>query len=183
MKKKVILLSLPAFIFASTINYEQALNKTLLNNKELKAKKLTIKKAQLDLKGAKSYDWGTLTFNENIARTNNALNVFGMKLMDREATFRDFGFKDFLTPLGSAIATADDSTAGNFDPASMSGLLDTAPDDLNNPGSRTNYETKLTYEVPLFTGFKLKNAKAMAALQVKANEAKYKHDEKQLVIG
>jgi len=160
MKKKVLLLSLPAFMLASTINFDQALKETLANNKELKAKKLMIKKAQLDLKGAKSYDFGTLKLQENIARTNNALNVFGMKLMDREAKMKDFGFTA-IPPAGTQVG-------------------EMAPDSLNNPEARTNYETKLTYEVPLFTGFKLKNAKAMAALQVKANEAKYKHDEKQL---
>ena len=160
MKKKLILLSLPALLFCQTINFEDALDKTLSNNKSLKAKKLSVDKSKQDLNIAKGYNWGTLTFSENVARTNNALNVFGMKLMSREATFGDFGFSQF------------DSTNPN--------ILNVAPDDLNNPDARINYETKVVYELPLFTGFKLSSAKDMAKLQVKANEAKYKHDEKQL---
>ncbi|MCK5293327.1 MAG: TolC family protein, partial [Arcobacteraceae bacterium] len=160
MRKKLILLSLPAILFCSTINFESAIAKTLLNNKSLKAKKLSIKNAKLDLENAKGYNYGTLTFNENIAKSNNALNAFGMKLTAREAQMKDFGFT-VLPPAGTDVG-------------------EMAPDALNNPEARTNYETKLTYEVPLFTGFKLSNAKTMAQLQIKANEAKYKHDEKQL---
>lgn len=54
------------------------------------------------------------------------------------------------------------------------------PSDLNFPEDRTNYETKITYSIPLFTGFKLKNAKKMARLQVLAKTAQYNFDEKAL---
>ena len=56
----------------------------------------------------------------------------------------------------------------------------TQPDKLNYPDARDNFETKLTYEVPLFTGYKLENAKTMALLQLKAKEAKLSHDRKAL---
>lgn len=163
--KKLILLALPIFLIANTISFEDALHKTLINNKSLKAKKLSIDKSKLDLQKAKSYDYGALIFTENIARTNNALNTFGMKLMSREASFKDFGFADFLSHTPSPMSPS---------------VLSVQPKDLNYPEDRTNYETKVTYEVPLFTGYKLSNAKKMASLQVKANLAKYKHDEKQL---
>ncbi len=184
MKKKLMLLSLPALILANTISFEDALDKTLTNNQSLKAKKLSIEKAKLDLKSAKGYNYGTLTFNENIARSNNALNVFGMKLMSREADFGDFGFKDFLGGIGNVMGAAG-GDFGKFsnmmsDPNAQKQMLDTQPDDLNNPDARTNYETKVIYEVPLFTGFKLSNAKSMAQLQIKANMAKYNHDKKQV---
>lgn len=178
MKNKVIFLLLSGSLFAGEINFEEALSKTLTNNKELKAKKLDIETSKANLKNAQGYELGAFTFNENIAKTNNALNTFGMKLMSREATFGDFGFSDFLTPLGGAITAA----AGGTAPGDMSSLLKTTPNDLNNPEARTNYETKLTYEIPLFTGYKLQNAKEMSALQVKATEAKYNFDEKQLQI-
>ncbi|MCK5293190.1 MAG: TolC family protein, partial [Arcobacteraceae bacterium] len=55
-------------------------------------------------------------------------------------------------------------------------------DNLNYPEKRTNYETKVSYAVPLFTGFKLDKAKQMAKLQVKAQEAKYTFDKKQLEL-
>jgi outer membrane protein TolC len=182
LKKELLFLLTTSSLIAGQVGFEEVLEKTLTNNKELKAKKLDIDTSKANYRNARGYELGNLTFNENIANSNNPLNVFGMKLMSREATFRDFGFSEFLTPLGGALATADDGTVGNFNPASMAGLLDTAPNDLNNPESRTNYETKLTYELPIFTGFKLQNAKEMSKLQIKASEAKYNFDEKQLQL-
>jgi outer membrane protein TolC len=178
MKKKILVggVLLPAFMFANSISFSEALDKTLQNNKELKAKKLAIKKAKQEVILADGYNYGQVTVSESIARTNNPMHVFGMKLGSREATFGDFGFSEFLTPLGTAIYGASQGQA----PSDMSSLLQTQPDDLNNPDARNNFETKVTYEVPLFTGFKLTNAKTMAKLQVRANEVKYLHDEKQL---
>ncbi len=182
MKKELLFLLTTSSLFAGQVGFEEVLEKTLQNNKELKAKKLDIETSKVNYRNARGYELGNLTFNENIANSNNPLNAFGMKLMSREATFRDFGFSEFLTPLGGALSLADDATVGNFNPASMAGLLDTAPNDLNHPDARTNFETKLIYELPIFTGFKLQNAKEMSKIQVKANEAKYNHDEKQLQI-
>ena len=163
MKKKLLLLGCPLFLFSQTIDFDTSLIETLQNNKGLKAKQLEIETSKLDLKEAKGYNYGTLIFNENISRTNNAGYVFGMKLASREATFGDFGFADFMAP-----------------PPGTTDLLKVEPDDLNNPDARTNYETKVTYTVPLFTGFKLENAKKMAKLQILAKTAKYTYDKKQL---
>jgi len=159
-KKTLSILALSSSLLASTITFDEALNKTLKNNESLKAKKLSIDESQLEVSNASSFNYGTLTFSENIAKSNNAMNVFGMKLGSREADFGAFGFSQF------------DSTNPN--------ILSVQPEDLNNPDARTNYETKVIYEVPLFTGFKLENAKKMAKLQVLANTAKYNFDEKQL---
>jgi len=183
INRLILSLSLPYMLFATTIDFDEALNKTIANNKSLKAKKLSVENAKLDLKKADGYNYGNLTFEENIARTNNALNTFGMKLMSREATFRDFGFSDFLGGVGQVLNNSADFNAFKAqmtNPAMAEQLLNTAPDDLNNPEARTNYETKVVYEAPLFTGFKLQNAKTMAKLQIKAKEAKYNYDEKQL---
>ncbi len=186
MKKFLLLSACLCGLFAKSVDFDTILNETLKNNLELKAKKLNIDKAKADLKKAKGYDWGTLTLGEEISRTNNALYVFGMKLESREATFRDFGFADFLGGVSQALQMAN-GDFGKFsnimqDPNMQNRLLSTAPHDLNNPGSRTNFKTKLVYEVPLFTGFKLKYAKEMAKLQVKANKYKFSHDKNKLAI-
>ena len=168
MKKFFILSAcLSSLLIAKTVNFEMVLNEALSNNLELKAKKLNIDKAKADYKKANGYNYGKLSLGEDISRTNDALYVFGMKLESREATFRDFGFSDFLAAMNS--------------PA-MNGILADQPHDLDYPGSRTNFKTKLVYEVPIFTGFKLKYAKEMAALQVKANKFKYAHDKNKLAI-
>ena len=186
MKKFLLLSACLCSLFAKTVDFNTVLNEALNNNLELKAKKLNIKKAKADLEKAKGYDWGTLTLGEEISRTNNALYVFGMKLESREATFRDFGFSDFLGGVSYALQMAN-GDFGKFsnmmqDPNMQNMLLSTAPDDLNNPAPRTNFKTKLVYEVPLFTGFKLKYAKEMADLQVRANKYKYADDRNKLAI-
>ncbi|MBT4707296.1 MAG: TolC family protein, partial [Campylobacteraceae bacterium] len=148
-------------IIAKTVTFQEALNLTLQNNKELKAKEYESKKSIEDLKEAQGYKKGKLEFSEQISRTNNAGYVFGMKLASREATFGDFGFNE-------------------FDMSGATNPLPVAPKDLNYPEARNNFETKLTFEMPLYTGGKLESAAAMAKLQIKANQAKFLHDKKQI---
>jgi len=161
MKIKLFLILTPIFLFGYSVDFETALLKTIEMNKGLKAKKLNVHSSQEDLNQAMGYNYGSLVFNENISKTNNAGYVFGMKLASREATFGDFGFNE-------------------FDMTGATNPLPIAPQNLNYPEARTNYETKVTYKVPLFTGFKLQNAKKMAKLQLLANKAQYKYDEKKL---
>jgi len=158
--KKILFILFPLLLFGYTVDFEKSLEKTVEMNKGLKAKKLSIKQSSEDLNIANGYDYGSLVFNENISKTNHAGYVFGMKTGAREAKMKDFGFTA-IPPSGTLVG-------------------DVAPEALNNPESRTNYETKITYSVPLFTGFKLKNAKKMAKLQLLAQEAKYNFDEKAL---
>ena len=77
--KRLLLGLTPLMMFASTINFDQALKETFKNNNELKAKKLNVEMAKQDLAKAKSYDWGRFFISEDITRTNNALYVFGNK--------------------------------------------------------------------------------------------------------
>lgn len=162
MKRLAILAILPMFIHAKSVDFEMALNLALENNKELKAKKLSIDKAKTKLDSAKSLDFGEIKVNEEFSYTNNAMYVFANKLGSREATFRDFGFSDFL--------------ANQENP----NLLDIEPNDLNYPSSRKSFDTTISYEVPIFTGFKLTHAKEIAKLQLKAERVKYQRDEKLL---
>jgi len=185
--KRILLISaaLSSMLFAKTVNFDTVLKESLNNNLELKAKKLNIDKAKADLKKAQSYDWGKLIFSEQISRTNNPLYVFGMKLGSREATFGDFGFSSFLGGVGQVLNYSSNFTQFKnqmTNPAMASQLLNTAPKDLNYPDARTNFETKFVYEVPIFTGFKLKYAKEMAKLQVLANKYKYENDKNKLAI-
>ena len=160
MKKSIVLTLIATSLFSKTITFQEALIKTIQNNKELKAKKYDIGVSEQNLKEAQSYDMGSFNFKETVSNSNNPLHVFGMKLSSREASLMDFGFDGI---------TANEFGQGNFlhEPAL-----------LNYPEARTNFETKVVYEVPLFTGFKLDSAKTMAELQILANKAKYSLDEK-----
>ena len=106
-----------------------------------------------------SISYGKLSITEEISKTNHSGYVFNSKLSSREASFRDFGFAQMPQ-------TQDPSNN------------DIVPSDLNYPNTRNNFNTKITYDIPLFTGFKLSNQKDILKLQEKANEILYNLDKK-----
>ncbi|QOY55616.1 TolC family protein [Candidatus Sulfurimonas marisnigri] len=157
MKKRFGLL-FTAFILNSSIIYASesidltaAIEILKKENLEIKSASLELQSAKEDVKTASGNHWGKLDFIQDFANSDDAGNVFGFKLTSREATFGDFGFNEFLTPLGQAIGGA----AADIAPSDMSGLLAVQPDDLNYPDSRNFFQSKLKYEVPIFTGFKI----------------------------
>lgn len=162
-------LVMQTIVFAKTVTFDEALKLAVRDNQELKAKKYEIDNAKQELLEARSYGWGKVEFNENVTNTNHAGYVFGMKMAQRRASFADFGFDQFLSQMGTLTA----------DPSGKN-ILATQPDKLNHPQQLTNFETKVVYEVPLYTGGKLDSSKEMASLQVLANQAKYMRDEKVL---
>ena len=137
MKKIVgiFVFSLLLHASASTTNaltLDEALQILKMKNLEIKAAKFDELAAKEDIDAVSGKNWGKLTFTQDAARSNDAGNVFGFKLSSREAVFRDFGFSQF----------------GSIN-------IDTPPDDLNYPGYQNFFQSKLKYEVPLFTGFML----------------------------
>jgi len=161
MQKILILLLITSICtFSKEISFDEALDLLLKNNKELKSKKLDIKQSHAILDEISANNYGALNFKETYMNTNHAGYVFSSKLASRKATFADFGL-------------------GSYSGASS---LNTAPHDLNYPKSIENYETKLTYDIPLFSGFELSNAKDIANLQIQANKVKYEYDEKLLTL-
>ncbi len=133
-----------SFLFVSLYaNYDNlSLNKAIKllkeNSNSIKIAKFSEKIAKFKTQIAKSYDYGSLDYTLNALRSNDAGNVFGFKLQSREATFGDFGFSDFLTP-----------------PPGTTNILSVQPDDLNYPKARNHFQNKITYKIPLFTGYKL----------------------------
>ena len=157
MNKIYLSLFLVSLTYAQTVNFDEVLEMTIKNSKELQEQKLNIESSKLDIKMIDSINYGKLSIEEEISRTNHSGYVFNSKLSSREASFNDFGANDFITYGSNYI-----------------------PDNLNNPESRNNFNTKLTYDIPLFTGFKLSNQKDILKLQEKANELKYNLDRKVL---
>ncbi len=135
MKKVVSTLFLPLFLSASngSLTLNQALEILKNNNLEIKTATLEVKSAAEDIDKTTGLHWGKLDLTQDIARSNDAGNVFGFKLTSREATFGDFGFSDF------------DQNNPN--------ILTVQPHDLNYPKDQNFFQSKLRYEVPLFTGF------------------------------
>ena len=146
MHKIYLSLLIVSFTYAQSINFEEVLEMTIKNSKDLQQQQLNIDSSKLDSKMIDYINYGKLSISEEFNRTNHAGYVFNSKLSSREATFKDFGFSQ------------------------MNEGLNTAPTDLNYPDDRNNFNTKITYDIPLFTGFKLSNQKDILKLQEKANE-------------
>lgn len=156
MHKIYLSLLLVSFAYAQSVSFDKILETTIKNSKDLQAQKLDIDSSKLDIENIDSVSYGKLSLSEEISRTNHAGYVFNYKLSSREATFKDFGFSQ------------------------QSEGLYVQPTDLNYPEDRNNFNTKLTYDIPLFTGFKLSNQKDILKLQEKANTIKYNLDVKEL---
>ncbi|QOY51065.1 TolC family protein [Candidatus Sulfurimonas baltica] len=152
MKKRFGLL-FTAFILNSSIVYASdsldltaAIEILKRENLEIKSASLELQSAKEDVKTASGNHWGKLDFIQDFANSDDAGNVFGFKLTSREATFGDFGFNEFLAQMPALIAGT---------PGAGEKVLATQPDDLNYPDSRNFFQSKLKYEVPIFTGFKI----------------------------
>jgi outer membrane protein TolC len=137
------------YIFAEAIDLKQALDLIKHNNLEIKSAEYDIQSASFSLDMANAQDYGQLNFIQNISRSNDAGNVFGFKLASREAAFGDFGFDEFLAQMGGLPGNADQ-------------LLSTQPNNLNYPDARDFFQSKLVYELPLYTGNKISAYQEMA---------------------
>jgi len=161
MKKLILLVFMVPFLYGGLedLSLNEALRLLHKNNSQIKIARLQERIAKFDTKIAKSYNFGALNLEFNALRSNDAGNVFGFKLQSREATFRDFGFNEFLGGVGQALQMANGDFAAfsqlMANPQLQNMLLDTAPKDLNYPKARNHFQTKLQYMVPLFTGYKL----------------------------
>ena len=122
------------------LTLDEALTIVRSENLEIKAAEYDLQSASEDESIAFGYRLGSLEFTQDAIRSDDAGNVFGFKLTSREADFGDFGFKDFLDWMSGGMVG---------DPLVLT------PDDLNYPKSRSFFQSKLSYQVPLYTGGKL----------------------------
>ncbi len=124
---------------SQTIDLQKGIELLKAQNLEIEAANIDIESALQDAKIASGNHYGKLDFIQDFANSDDAGNVFGFKLSSREANFGDFGAKEFMDVF---------STTGQGDYV-------TPPHDLNYPDARNYFQSKLKYEVPLFTGFKI----------------------------
>jgi outer membrane protein len=142
------------------ITLTQAIEKLKANNLEIQGATYDISAAKADEDTASGSNWGKLDFIQDVARSNDAGNVFGFKLSSREANFGDFGLSEFSL------------TNPN--------ILSVQPDDLNYPDDRNYFQSKIKYELPLFTGFQISSySEIMASMtRMKTLEKKQLINEK-----
>lgn len=141
-------LFLPMLVAASSyvnLSLDRAIEILKDKNLELHIARFDEQIKEYEYKLSKSHNYGKLDFVQSVMRSNDAGNVFGFKLQSREASFADFGFDeiDFSNPDFYA-----------------------EPKNLNYPDARTHFQTKLQYQVPIYTGGKLEQySKIKKALQ------------------
>ena len=134
----VLLLNTSEILASDSLTLDEAMEILKSENLEIKAASLDVDSAKADKESASGNHWGKLDLIQDVATSNDAGNVFGFKLTSREANFGDFGAKEFM----------DNFMGGNPD-------YTTPPQDLNYPDRRNFFQTKLKYEVPVFTGFQI----------------------------
>ena len=132
---RILLITLLAFHLCfgdDGLSLDDAIKKVKEHNSEIVIAKFNERIKTLEHQAALGANYGSLELSQAALRSNDALNVFGYKLQSREATFADFGFKQFN---GSNYMFS--------------------PEDLNNPKDRNHFQTKVEYTLPLYTGGKL----------------------------
>lgn len=156
IKKIYLSFLISTLCYSQSINFNEVLQQALENSKDLKKQALNIDSIKQDYNIVDGINYGKLSISSEVSRTNHTGYVFNSKLSSREATFRDFGFSQ------------------------MNEGMDIIPKDLNYPNNRTNINSYISYDIPLFMGFKIENQKDILKLQEKVNELLYNLDKKNL---
>jgi outer membrane protein TolC len=159
MKKTLLamVMTLPLFAVQQNLTLEQALDLVRQNNIEVKVAEQDILMKEQEHNEAVGYNYGRLDLVINALRSNDAGNVFGFKLQSREASFADFGFSEFLAPMGEVLEQMN-AHPGGLPPGftrGMGSILDIEPEDLNYPDARNHFQEKIQYQVPIYVGGKL----------------------------
>ncbi|MFP4332579.1 MAG: TolC family protein [Campylobacterales bacterium] len=141
---------------SSNVTLEQLVELVKRNNSSIKIAEFEKKIKEYERSVAVGYMFGSLDFSETYSRTNHAGYVFGMKMASRETTFDDFGFDQFLAAMPNLMNPATSAEASKQ-------VLATQPKNLNHPDARDNYETKFSYQLPIYTGGKLQSYREIAS--------------------
>jgi len=126
---------------------QQCVNIALKQNPDILASQSQLAQAESALSQAQGQRLPKLTASVTGTRTNDALNAFGLKLSQRNATFDDFGISQYT------------------------GVGNVAPTALNYPDPVTNYNTRLELQIPLYNGGMISGYVDQAHAYIKAAQA------------
>src|ERR1700690_1446041 len=76
---------------AETLDFKQAVDRALMQNPDILAAGAQVSQAEAAVRQASGSRLPKVTASMNLTRTDDALNAFGLKLSQRNATFNDFG--------------------------------------------------------------------------------------------
>jgi len=144
---------------ATALTMDMAVSILKENNLEIKIAKLDQSIARKDENFANGNHYGKIDFIQDFAYSNDAGNVFGFKITSREATYRDFGFSEYQAEQQQIAASGGDQTKIDTqeEQQAVADQNDEKYDALNYPDPRAFFQSKIRYEVPFFTGYKLTN--------------------------
>lgn len=131
---------------AETLSFDQAVQRALTQNPDIAAAGAQINQAQAAVKQSEGARLPKLTASLNATRSDDALNAFGLKLSQRNATFNDFGAAEFTGPAA----------------------LNVAPANLNHPDPVNNFNARLEAQLPLYTGGLIEGYNAQAKAHLRA---------------
>lgn len=139
--------AMPLAANAEEFDFKACVNSALNKNPEMAVSSARIQQAEGALQKAESSRLPQITLSVTGSNSDNALNVFGMKLQQRQATFNDFGFGEL----------ADANGDNNY-----------APNSLNNPDAHTDFNTRIEMLVPVWNGGKIGSYEDQATAMIEA---------------
>lgn len=122
---------------ADKLEFRQCVETALAQNPDLAISRAQIEQAEAAVKQARGNQLPRLNLSMTATRSNDALNAFGMKLGQRNASFGDFG-------------------AGEFNPANPN-VLAVTPHDLNHPKAVNNLNSRIELLAPIYNGGMVKS--------------------------
>jgi outer membrane protein TolC len=115
---------------ADKLEYKQCVAVALAQNPDLAISHAQIAQAEAAVRQAEGKRLPQLNLSLTATRSNDALNAFGLKLGQRNATFGDFGASEYLGPQ----------------------TLGVKPHDLNHPDAVNNFNSRIELLVPVYNG-------------------------------
>ncbi len=142
-----IMANAPAW--AEKFEDRQCVDQALAQNPDLLISRSQIEQAEAALRQAEGNKLPRVNLSLTATRSNDALNAFGMKLGQRNATFNDFGAGEFTGP----------------------GALGVAPYNLNHPDAVNNFNSRIELLVPVYNGGMVKSYVDTAKAYVRAAQS------------
>ncbi len=145
-----ILIGSPLSIHAKNItpiSFQKALGIALNNNPSIKMSRTEMIKANGSIQLSNSLIWPKLNFELHGSSSNDALNVLGYKLSQRNTHFSDFGAEQYT---GSSSVSIK-------------------PYNLNHPGFYHNLNAGLNLTMPIYTGGKIISQQKSARAYLRAS--------------
>lgn len=144
----LLALSVPA-AWAETLGFQQAVELALGQNPDLAVSQAQIQQAEAARRQAEGNRKPRLNLSVTATHTNDALNAFGLKLSQREATFNDFGANEFTGPAALGVA----------------------PRNLNHPKAVTNLNPRVELLIPVYNGGMVQSYVDQAQAYVRAAQS------------